>query len=145
MATMAKTRLPKPWAADCKQANRRLAEWACSIGGSATKGDLIGYRWGRYTGWNRLLMAECEGPPSKTVETWHNWECRIDTIAGPLRVRFVEDWIAAKFEDPDKARTIVGCNRYSGKWNHHGHNAAEALDSFIQGATQLLLKGTTTP
>jgi len=47
------------------------------------------------------------------------------TKAGKLKLH-PSDWdgeeigtVFGRFDDPDVARQLVDCNRFSGKWNHH--------------------------
>jgi len=41
--------------------------------------------------------------------------------------------VFARFDNPDAARQLVGCNPFSGKWNHHyfdGWSVEAAMDDF---------------
>lgn len=66
-----------------------------------------------------FVIAGCHEP------TGADW--RIQTKAGPLKVIAYGDWIACRFDDPQKAAVVlaevglglVRLNRFSGKWNHH--------------------------
>lgn len=58
----------------------------------------------------------------------------LETKAGLMRIGLMDDagWIHCRFEDVEKAKTILGSvwgnrlNPYSGKWNWHWHSEAEA-------------------
>ena len=57
----------------------------------------------------------------------------LKTRAGRLSLRPTEDTVFTRFDDPKAARQFVGCNPFSGKWNHHyfnGWTAETALDDF---------------
>lgn len=51
----------------------------------------------------------------------------IETKGGPLKVMAYGDWVACRFDDPQKAKAALDAcglgtirlNRFSGKWNHH--------------------------
>lgn len=46
----------------------------------------------------------------------------LETRAGPLRLAAYDDWLAARFDSPDRAGEVVSAgslNRFSGKWNWH--------------------------
>ncbi len=52
----------------------------------------------------------------------------LQTKAGPLRLHPSDDegeevgTVFSRFDDPQAARLLVDCNRFSGKWNHHYFN-----------------------
>jgi hypothetical protein len=53
-------------------------------------------------------------------------EYALATVAGTLRVTVYENWIACRFEEPNRAKAAVSdtrLNPYSGKWNHHYDHA----------------------
>ena len=54
------------------------------------------------------------------------YEYAVATVAGSLYVTVYDDWIACRFEEPERAKAIgdTRLNPYSGKWNHH-YDAAE--------------------
>ena len=54
-------------------------------------------------------------------------EYAVATVAGNLHVTVYDDWIACRFEEPERAKAAMSdtrLNPYSGKWNHH-YDAAE--------------------
>lgn len=65
---------------------------------------------------------------------------QIETKAGMLRVTPYEDWIATRFDDPARAKSVLGdevrwLNPHSGKWNFHFHDddiSTFALTYFTQ-------------
>jgi hypothetical protein len=70
-----------------------------------------------------------------------NKEFRINTVAGPLRVRPMDDWLACHFEDIPAAIKHLpthDCgghlNPYSGKWNWHWF---DHVPSYCQEQTRL--------
>lgn len=68
----------------------------------------------------------------------------IDTRAGLLYLSAYDDWLAARFEDVEKARQVVktGClNRFSGKWNWHFVFAEEQDVEFLEQQIRDLLPG----
>jgi hypothetical protein len=52
----------------------------------------------------------------------------LQTRVGPLRLHPSDDeseevgTVFSRFDDPQAARQLVDCNRFSGKWNHHYFN-----------------------
>ena len=49
-------------------------------------------------------------------------EYAVATVAGNLYVTIYDDWIACRFDEPERAKAAVSdprLNPYSGKWNHH--------------------------
>jgi hypothetical protein len=52
----------------------------------------------------------------------------LQTKVGPLTLYPTENTtegpgtVFGRFDDPDKAKQLVDCNPYSGKWNHHYFN-----------------------
>ena len=57
----------------------------------------------------------------------HAYEYAVATVAGNLYVTVYDDWIACRFEEPERAKAAASdarLNPYSGKWNHH-YDAAE--------------------
>ena len=55
----------------------------------------------------------------------HTHEYAVATVAGNLYVTIYDDWIACRFEEPERAKAIsdTRLNPYSGKWNHHYDDA----------------------
>ena len=53
------------------------------------------------------------------------YEYAVATVAGNLYVTVYDDWIACRFEEPERAKAIsdTRLNPYSGKWNHHYDDA----------------------
>lgn len=61
------------------------------------------------------------------------YEFVIGTKLGLLWVSPDDDWIACRFEEPEKAREVYTCNPHSGKHNFHGPDCIEDFDDFIEG------------
>ena len=53
------------------------------------------------------------------------YDYAVATVAGNLYVTVYDDWIACRFEEPERAKAIsdTRLNPYSGKWNHHYDDA----------------------
>ena len=53
------------------------------------------------------------------------YDYAVATVAGKLYVTIYEDWIACRFEEPERAKAIgdTRLNPCSGKWNHHYDDA----------------------
>ena len=53
------------------------------------------------------------------------YDYTLTTVAGNLYVTVYDDWIACRFEEPERAKAIsdTRLNPYSGKWNHHYDDA----------------------
>ena len=50
------------------------------------------------------------------------YQYTLATVAGNLHVTVYDDWIACRFEEPERTKAAVSdtrLNPYSGKWNHH--------------------------
>lgn len=49
------------------------------------------------------------------------YDYAVATVAGNLLVTVYDNWIACRFEEPERAKAISDArlNPYSGKWNHH--------------------------
>ncbi len=64
----------------------------------------------------------------------------LDTIIGVLWITPYDDWIACRWDNIDKARAAgLGCNPYSGKWNHHCiDDTADAAAATLTGFRSLL-------
>ncbi len=74
----------------------------------------------------RTLLEEYGA--TQTDET--SWdEYLVQTPLGPWHVYVFEDWIATRFEDVSRAKSRVGCNPYSGKWNFYALN--DDLSEFL--------------
>lgn len=56
------------------------------------------------------------------VETRESNRFVLDTKAGLLSIKPYGDWIACRFDEPARAKSLVAgpINPYSGKWNWHG-------------------------
>jgi hypothetical protein len=63
------------------------------------------------------------------------YEFVLGTKLGLLWVSPNDDWIACRFEDPEKARKVYTCNPHSGKYNFHGEQCVEDFDDFIEDMT----------
>lgn len=75
----------------------------------------------------------------QTEET--SWpEYRMETPFGLWKVYVFEDWIATRFDDPNKAKTRIRCNPFSGKWNFLGFDLEldEFLDNFEREVRKML-------
>lgn len=74
------------------------------------------------------------------------YELALETKAGRLLISASDDWVACCFDDVELAKkvlpTIAGhqpeMNRYSGKWNFHGADGDDNLDSFVEAVKPLL-------
>jgi hypothetical protein len=53
------------------------------------------------------------------------YDYAVATVAGKLYITIYEDWIACRFEEPERAKATgdMRLNPYSGKWNHHYDDA----------------------
>jgi len=53
------------------------------------------------------------------------YDYAVATVAGTLHVTVYDNWIACRFEEPERAKAVSDTRRnpYSGKWNHHYDNA----------------------
>ena len=53
------------------------------------------------------------------------YDYTVATVAGKLYVTVYDNWIACRFEEPERAKAIsdTRLNPYSGKWNHHYDDA----------------------
>ena len=62
---------------------------------------------------------------TKNRDCDHACEYAVATVAGKLYVTIYEDWIACRFEEPERANATgdTRLNPYSGKWNHHYDDA----------------------
>jgi hypothetical protein len=116
---MARTRRPgrpgKRSARRCCDWDDRLARFVRDHGGAASLSEL---------------------PSSSGL---HLHECRLDTTLGALSVCWVDNWLACRFQEPERARQSVGCNPYSGKWNFHGASQAESFAAFTREVGRLLV------
>ncbi len=56
---------------------------------------------------------------TRNSDGWYDFT--VATVAGTLRVTVYDNWIACRFEEPERAKAIsdTRLNPYSGKWNHH--------------------------
>lgn len=64
----------------------------------------------------REMLVRMGARPSES------YELVLDTRAGPLRLEPYDDWLATRFDSPEKAAETVrsgSLNRFSGKWNWH--------------------------
>ena len=71
----------------------------------------------------------------------------IETIAGQLALTpcpgFSIATVFGRFADIDRAKELVACNPFTGKWNHHfpeGYLVQDALDEFKRNLEELLPK-----
>jgi hypothetical protein len=53
------------------------------------------------------------------------YDYTVATVAGILHVTVYDNWIACRFEEPERAKAIsdTRLNPHSGKWNHHYDDA----------------------
>lgn len=81
-------------------------------------------------------------------ERIRSWDLDIPTQAGILQVRPMEDWVACRFEDVERARSVLPederlnrLNQHSGKWNHHfyDHDEADTAAAHFGGALRRIL------
>lgn len=56
----------------------------------------------------------------------------IGTKLGLLWVSPHDNWVACRFEEPEKAREVYSCNPHSGKHNFHGDECAESFADLIE-------------
>lgn len=56
----------------------------------------------------------------------------VGTTLGLLWVSPHEDWIACRFEEPEKAREVYLCNPFSGKYNFHSDHCDEDFIDLIE-------------
>lgn len=55
----------------------------------------------------------------------------LGTTLGLLWVSPQDDWVACRFEEPEKAREVYNCNPYSGKHNFHGDECVEDFTDLV--------------
>jgi hypothetical protein len=76
-----------------------------------------------------------------------DYEFALNTKAGLLKLHPTENHVEGlgtvftRFEDPQAARKLVGCNPYSGKWNHHfiaGWSVESALEELAYQLRKVL-------
>ena len=98
-----------------------------------------------FTGVNRILQELKAKYTGVTVYS-------LDTIAGELRLHIDYDVscgvlsVFAKFEDVEKAKQVVDCNPYSGKWNYHTSATVEvALMEFEERIQSIQIKSNMHP
>ena len=72
---------------------------------------------------------------------------QLHTVAGVLRLRVMEDWLACRFDDVERAKSVVGpgrLNPYSGKWNwHFDAPTASEVEALRQQLLRLRVPGQT--
>lgn len=69
----------------------------------------------------------------------------LETQAGPLWLSAYDDWLAARFDSPEKAARVViwgSLNRFSGKWNWHYTKPGQDEVDFLEGLLVKLLPAT---
>lgn len=69
----------------------------------------------------------------------------LETPAGPLYLAPNDNWLAARFDSPEKAARVVTCgslNRFSGKWNWHYTKPGQEEVDFLEGLLVKLLPAT---
>jgi len=91
----------------------------------------------------RFQKAVTDYLTSKGATPSEFYDLQIETKAGPLRVTAYEDWIATRFDDPARAKSVLGeavkwLNPHSGKWNFHFHDDDFASDFPLTYFTQQL-------
>ncbi len=88
----------------------------------------------------------------KDAKVWYPWT--LQTVAGPLQLIIENDTnyglgtLFTRFDDPSRAKQIVRCNPYSGKWNFHffdGWTVKAAIDHLRYSLESVLQSEVTTP
>lgn len=71
--------------------------------------------------WFKAEVAKRLTALGATRPDGYGYDYTVATAAGNLYVTAYEDWIACRFEEPERAKAIsdTRLNPYSGKWNHH--------------------------
>ena len=70
---------------------------------------------------------------------------RVNTSCGVMYLHCLDDWVACKFAEPEKAKHCVDCNPCSGKWNFHTfwpqttEGKAVPPDQFMEYVEQTIL------
>ena len=62
------------------------------------------------------------------VETDGLYKYSFETKVGNLNINIYDGWIAMKFDEPKKAKEMVDCNPFSGKWNIHLDHESAILE-----------------
>jgi len=94
----------------------------------------------------RFQRTVLEFITSKGATPGSFYDFEIETKAGNLHLTPYDTWVACRFDDVERARTIVGndgrLNRCSGKWNFHfSHDeiaTPAALTYFAQNLEAIL-------
>jgi hypothetical protein len=85
----------------------------------------------------RAMLVRIGAQPSERY-----YDMVLETQAGPLWLAAYDDWLAARFESPEKAARVVTCgslNRFSGKWNWHYTKPGQDEVDFLEGLLVKLL------
>jgi hypothetical protein len=83
------------------------------------------------------LMQELKAEPGNFL----NYEWKVQTTLGPLLVHYSLECgtVFTRFKDPKRAREMVRCNPYSGKWNFHfGKTSADAAFASVEPALRAI-------
>ncbi len=67
----------------------------------------------------------------------HMYEYTIQTPAGPLAVSATDSWIAGRFDDVERAKSLGLDVGYSGKWNFHSD---DAIGDFRRAIARLMAR-----
>lgn len=68
----------------------------------------------------RTMLVRIGAQPSP-----EHYELMLETRAGVLYLAPYDNWLAARFDDPERAKSVAlngSLNRFSGKWNWHCMN-----------------------
>lgn len=105
----------------------------------ARKKDMLKRERQRLTVKVGQYLASLGGQPEPLPDSWPGPRAIfLETCVGRLRVTCHGNWLACRFEEPDRAKAFLPhgpgqrLNSYSGKWNfHYGRvTADEALAAF---------------
>ena len=74
--------------------------------------------------------------------SWHTYY--VQTIFGRLGVTFIDDWIACRFDEPNKYDKSIGgvypvLNPFTGKWNFHTETAQDSFEWFKMCLDKILV------
>ncbi len=84
-----------------------------------TKAEQANRAWFKVEITRRLLALGATAAPNGT------YDYIVATVAGRLHVSVYDNWIACRFEEPERAKVTsdTRLNPCSGKWNHHYDDA----------------------
>lgn len=85
----------------------------------------------------RAMLVRIGAQPSERF-----YDLVLETQGGLLWLSPHDDWLATRFESPERAAKVVTCgslNRFSGKWNWHYIKPGQDEVDFIEGRLVKLL------